>query len=61
MNQPVLISIGVLAAWMGIDRTDNSLPEHDTVQVRTRLMADQQPTQPHGFVEPIRCLNPVGW
>ena len=58
MNQPVLISIGVLAAWMGIDRTDNSLPEHDTVQVRTRLMADQQPTQPHGFVEPIPVPEP---
>src|SRR5699024_8251573 len=38
--------------------TDNSLPEHDTVQVRTRLMADQQPRQPQGFVEAIPLPEP---
>lgn len=58
MNQPVLISIDVLAAWMGIDRTDNSLPDQDTVHVRTRLLADQQPTQPEGFVAPTPVPEP---
>lgn len=58
MTQPVLISIDVLAAWMGVDRTDNSLPDQDTVHVRTRLLADQQPIQPEGFVAPTPVPEP---
>lgn len=50
MSQPVLLSTDVLAAWMGVDPTDNSLPNSDTVHVRTRMLADQLPQQPEGFV-----------
>lgn len=58
MNQPVLISTDVLSTWMGIDPTDNSLPDQDTVHVRTRLLADQQPAQPKGFVEATPVPEP---
>src|SRR5699024_3240349 len=50
MSQPVLLSTDVLAAWMGVDPTDNSLPNSDTVHVRTRMLSDQLPQQPEGFV-----------
>lgn len=52
MNQPVLVSVDVVAAWMGLDRTDYSLPDEHTVEVRTRLLAEQLPEQPEGFVPP---------
>lgn len=58
MNQPVLVSIDVLSAWMGIDRSNNSLPDQSTVHVRTRMLADQQPTQPEGFVAPKPVPEP---
>lgn len=58
MNQPVLVSVDVLAAWMGLDRTDYSLPDASTVEVRTRLMADQLPDQPEGFVAPTPVPEP---
>lgn len=51
-NHPVLVSVDVLAAWMGLDRTDHSLPDKHTLEVRTRLLADQLPAQPEGFVAP---------
>lgn len=58
MNQPVLVSVDVLAAWMGLDRTDYSLPDASTVEVRTRLLADQLPQQPEGFVAPTPVPSP---
>lgn len=58
MSQAVLLGIDVLAAWMGIDRTDNSLPDEDTIQVRTRMMAEQLPDQPEGFVAPTPAPEP---
>lgn len=58
MNQPVLVSVDVLAAWMGLDRTDFSLPDASTVQVRTRLLADQLTQQPEGFVAPTPVPSP---
>lgn len=50
MSQPVLLSTDVLAAWMGVDPTDNSLPNSDTVHVRTKMLSDQLRDQPEGFV-----------
>ncbi|HEY4535028.1 MAG TPA: sulfurtransferase [Enteractinococcus sp.] len=58
MNSPVLVSVDVLAAWMGLDRTDYSLPDEHTVEVRTRLMADQLPSQPEGFVSATPVPEP---
>ena len=58
MTQPVLVSVDVLAAWMGLDRTDYSLPDASTVEVRTRLMAEQLPPQPEGFVAPTPVPEP---
>lgn len=58
MSQPVLLSVDVLAAWMGLDRTDNTLPNQDTVQVRTRLLSDQLPDQPEGFAAPTPVPEP---
>ncbi len=58
MNHPVLVSVDVLAAWMGLDRTDYSLPDEHTVKVRTRLLADQLPSQPAGFVPPTPVPEP---
>ncbi len=58
MNQPVLVSVDVLAAWMGLDRTDYSLPDASTVEVRTQMMADQLPSQPEGFVHPTPVPEP---
>ncbi|GAA2030385.1 sulfurtransferase [Yaniella flava] len=52
MNRPVILSVDVLAAWMGIDRTDNSLPDHSTVEVRTRMLSNQLSEQPEGFAAP---------
>lgn len=58
MTQPVLISVDVLAAWMGLDRTDYSLPDEHTVEVRTRLLSEQLPDQPEGFVAPTPVPEP---
>jgi len=58
MNQPVLVSVDVLAAWMGLDRTNRSLPDASTVEVRTRMLADQLPAQPEGFVAPTPVPEP---
>ena len=58
MTDPVLVSVDVLAAWMGLDRTDYSLPDATTVEVRTQLMADQLPEQPEGFVSPTPVPTP---
>lgn len=58
MNHPVLVSVDVLAAWMGLDRANYSLPDESTVQVRTRMLADQLPTQPEGFVSPTPVPEP---
>ena len=58
MNQPVLVSVDVLAAWMGLDRIDYSLPDASTVEVRTQLMAGQLPPQPEGFVDPTPVPEP---
>lgn len=58
MSQPVLLSTDVLAAWMGVDPTDNSLPDRDTVHVRTRMLSDQLPDQPEGFVSATPVPEP---
>lgn len=58
MNDPVLVSVDVLAAWMGLDRTDYSLPDEHTVEVRTRMLAGQLPAQPEGFVAPTPVPEP---
>ncbi|WP_022871262.1 sulfurtransferase [Yaniella halotolerans] len=58
MSQPVLLSTDVLAAWMGVDPTDNSLPNSDTVHVRTRMLSDQLPDQPEGFVSATPAPEP---
>src|SRR5690625_7821125 len=58
MNQPVLVSVDVVAAWMGMDRTDYSLPDEHTVEVRTRLLAEQLAEQPEGFVSPTPAPEP---
>lgn len=58
MSQPVLVSVDVLAAWMGLDRTDYSLPDEHTVEVRTRLLAEQLSEQPEGFVAPTPVPEP---
>lgn len=58
MSHPVLVSVDVLAAWMGLDRTDYSLPDASTVEVRTQMMAGQLPPQPEGFVEPTPVPKP---
>src|SRR5699024_9134441 len=51
-------SIYVPVTWMDIVRTYSTSTEHDNVQVITRMIADQQPRQPQGFVEAIPVPEP---